>query len=238
MENVQLLRVVFHIDRLLDLALARALAPLPQATPRLDRRPLPPTPSTLLGPLNHLSDDNGRVVDLPSTSNRSVPGPAIGPKVGLLVRCQNDRLGELPHLVLGRRHQRSRREDAVADVPYLIGEEIVENPVAAHDHQVPLVGRDAMHPTSPFDHLHSDAVVEVWVNILANSGYLQRGLHVAIDALHLGLEDLLEPRFRNRDLCSAQHDQLTVAHGYDRDHGMRLAVNLGAVVQQREHRSC
>mmetsp|Transcript_56485 Transcript_56485/g.145438 ORF Transcript_56485/g.145438 Transcript_56485/m.145438 type:complete len:298 (-) Transcript_56485:2-895(-) len=125
------------------------------------------------------------------------------------------------------------REELVANFNDLIEEEVVEDTVAAQDDDVALVSGHAVHGAAPLNDLDRHALIKVRVHPVVDPADLQWALRVAVDALHLRVEDYLEAP---HVLVAPQHEDLAVADGEHRDHGVQLAMDHGAVVHDREQR--
>mmetsp|Transcript_27902 Transcript_27902/g.44752 ORF Transcript_27902/g.44752 Transcript_27902/m.44752 type:complete len:290 (-) Transcript_27902:67-936(-) len=121
----------------------------------------------------------------------------------------------------------------VGEVRDLVQEEVVEDAIAAHDHDVSLVGRHAVHGAPPLDHLDRQALVEVWIDPVVNPSKLQRGLRITVDALLLGVADHLQGT--RPPLHPAQDEQFAVAHSDDGNHWVKLPVDARAIVHDSEH---
>mmetsp|Transcript_124704 Transcript_124704/g.347279 ORF Transcript_124704/g.347279 Transcript_124704/m.347279 type:complete len:215 (+) Transcript_124704:453-1097(+) len=126
-------------------------------------------------------------------------------------------------------------EDLVADLHYLIKEEVVEDAIAAQDQDVALVRRDAMHRAALLDDFQRNGLVEILIDPAVHAGQLQRCLHVEVNTLHLRVEDCLQ--FALPAVGPPKHQQLAVADGEHSDHWVQLAVDPGAVVQRGEQHS-
>mmetsp|Transcript_55686 Transcript_55686/g.97215 ORF Transcript_55686/g.97215 Transcript_55686/m.97215 type:complete len:200 (-) Transcript_55686:365-964(-) len=114
----------------------------------------------------------------------------------------------------------------IADGHNLIHEQVVKDPISAEDHNVTLVSRHAMYCTAALDDLDHCVLREVGVNRVIHSSELEWALRVAVDTLHLRVENRQETAF----LGAAQHENLTITDRADGDHGVQLAVDLRAVV--------
>jgi len=89
-----------------------------------------------------------------------------------------------------------------------------------------------MHRAAPGDDIVRDAFVEVGINAVIHSCHLQWRLCVAIDSLHLGVENQFErvvPTFG-----PAKDKELAIADRKDCDHRVQFAMNAGAVVHDTE----
>mmetsp|Transcript_60905 Transcript_60905/g.157467 ORF Transcript_60905/g.157467 Transcript_60905/m.157467 type:complete len:310 (-) Transcript_60905:123-1052(-) len=121
-----------------------------------------------------------------------------------------------------------RPQHVVDDVSDLVGEEVVENAVAAHDHDVPLIGGDHVESGALLYDLDRDTVVEIGVDPAIHACQLQRRLQVPVDTLHLRLKDR-----RQRTVVpvqSPEHQQFAISDGDDRHHWVQLAMYPRAVI--------
>ncbi|CAE8683269.1 unnamed protein product [Polarella glacialis] len=139
--------------------------------------------------------------------------------------------------LLWQRTAHSRLEDGVGKMDDFVQEQVVENPIAAHDDDIPLIGRYAMDCTSTFYHFHCDRICEVRVNATIYSCQLQGRLRMPVNPLHFRVENDLE---RVAALClhTAKHQHLAVADGDGCNHRMALSVDHGTVVEHSEDYRC
>mmetsp|Transcript_16056 Transcript_16056/g.44175 ORF Transcript_16056/g.44175 Transcript_16056/m.44175 type:complete len:226 (+) Transcript_16056:601-1278(+) len=89
-----------------------------------------------------------------------------------------------------------------------------------------------MHSAAPLDDLDRDALVELFVEPVIDAADLQRALRMTIDALHLCVEDRLQLGLKPHQ--SSQDEELAITDGEHRDHGVQLAVDPRAVVEDRK----
>mmetsp|Transcript_102573 Transcript_102573/g.257044 ORF Transcript_102573/g.257044 Transcript_102573/m.257044 type:complete len:313 (-) Transcript_102573:71-1009(-) len=129
-------------------------------------------------------------------------------------------------------------EELIANINNLIKEEIVKNTIRTHHNDVALIGRHAMHSTSTLDHLDRHSLVEVGVDTIINSANLEWALRIAIDALHLRVEDGFQVCFVRVDLALqvAEDKNLAVANGEHCNHWVQLAMDDRAIIQYSEQR--
>eukprot|EP00406_Dinophysis_acuminata_P038679 CAMPEP_0179361752 /NCGR_PEP_ID=MMETSP0797-20121207/80664_1 /TAXON_ID=47934 /ORGANISM="Dinophysis acuminata, Strain DAEP01" /LENGTH=388 /DNA_ID=CAMNT_0021077167 /DNA_START=64 /DNA_END=1230 /DNA_ORIENTATION=- len=209
-----------------------------------DALPLPlppdarPVPAPLLRPLHDLAHDARGVVALPALPDRGREVLAVEIRHGLGVALGDDVLCNLAEQVRVGRYEllagSCGHEKLVAYAEDLLGEEVVEDAVAADDDDVSLVERDAVHRAAFLDDFDRHALVEVGVELFVQPAYLQRALGVAVDPLHLGVEYYLVGLLPAVQL--AQDQELAVAHAEHGDHRVQLAVDLRAVVQDGDAR--
>mmetsp|Transcript_64692 Transcript_64692/g.89518 ORF Transcript_64692/g.89518 Transcript_64692/m.89518 type:complete len:259 (+) Transcript_64692:655-1431(+) len=125
-----------------------------------------------------------------------------------------------------------RRQHLVANTDDLVKEQVVEDAVATANNNVALVHRYAVHSAAALYDLDGNALVKVRVHAVVQTGHLQWALRVPVNALHLGVEHDLEVALAAMQL--AEDEQLAVPDGEHGNHRVQLAVDPGAVVQDRE----
>mmetsp|Transcript_54297 Transcript_54297/g.126429 ORF Transcript_54297/g.126429 Transcript_54297/m.126429 type:complete len:309 (-) Transcript_54297:2-928(-) len=118
---------------------------------------------------------------------------------------------------------------------HFVEEEVVKDPITAYDHNIPLVDGHTVNGAAPLDDFIGDPVIEVRIDAVIYAAKLQGALGVAVDALHLSVEDYTK---LPGAVILPEDKHFTVTYGENSDHGMQLAVDPGAVVQHSKCNGC
>mmetsp|Transcript_107085 Transcript_107085/g.301371 ORF Transcript_107085/g.301371 Transcript_107085/m.301371 type:complete len:309 (+) Transcript_107085:300-1226(+) len=226
-------------DAIVEVAEAHGAPSRGVLLPLLLRANALPDLAVLLRPLDDFADDATCIVDLAALADGALRQLPVGPWLRLVVALLHDAPCDLlEHRWLDRHEggaRTARREILVANVDEFVQKQIVEHAVAALHYDVALIRGHAMHRAAPLDDVHRDTLVEVWVDPVVNASHLKRRLGVSVDTLHFRVEDSLE---RSLPACRApQDEELTISYRHDGDHGVQLAMDTRAVIQDgQQHR--